>query len=825
MTIKSLEDLNTYALNPITYTDNRSARVVFDRGATVDQYLTINENATFDFPWGINIDDITQYDVALMEYTIDLSNWTSPITLTWASFPAHCTVNRTGNVWVISGIQNSSDWDRIKRARVQSLFGFSGLIAHSGSLSWFADAVATTRTVAQWDVFLTVTAIEYFGTAPDLTYVSNEVKNNISTTSIIVDPGDFDPVWTLRIYALDDTTIDEIFSDGSPAEAAWNDTLKEFVITGDSESINAVLSTLDIDFARSDADIILWFSLANNYTSSIENKIQWFYSRDFIADPSVVSAISGTLYVVWGGTAIPQVNTFFASEANPIYAFIADPFESNTSISTLPNFTWRPTLELQTEATMVPNGGYLLEMPATTLSSNFSTYCNAGFLIEPDPAEHTAVATVQSWPIKYKDALVLTIDQTLMPNWDAQPGSNYVLNRFTFQVGSGSLNSSGVNYTHQFYGPGGFSTSALSDSTANIPELVFVLEPVSSGFTAQSFRIEDGHEQLQSLDKWGKHTSYDIDLYLAVDIQSISREGPLYYGTDATGMFYNTRESISPADTSSVALTNWTSIEQDIANMNISNITIMDEMFLASDFDYDISTWSVGQVTSMERMFSNSRFNQDINVWDVSSVTNMSGMFLTNPFFNQNLNSWDTSSVTNMGGMFFDATAFDGNISSWDVSNVSNWAWNNPNTNTDVDGYDDAAYYQGQYGMFGSAEDGYYEYINNLTTSGSYRYNHYYRFGTYPAVADRVTKFNGNITGWNMISSNDMIGMFYGNKAFNQNISGWNTSNIKYFQYAFYGTGAFDQDISGWNVSNAVVSSNFDTNSNTNWTSGEKPTF
>jgi len=59
MTISSLQDLNNYALTPITYTDLRTAQVIFDRGATVDQELTINENNTFVFPWGININDIT----------------------------------------------------------------------------------------------------------------------------------------------------------------------------------------------------------------------------------------------------------------------------------------------------------------------------------------------------------------------------------------------------------------------------------------------------------------------------------------------------------------------------------------------------------------------------------------------------------------------------------------------------------------------------------------------------------------------------------------------------------------------------------------------
>ena len=45
MTISSLQDLNTYAQTPITYDDVRTAQVIFDRGATVDQTLVTPENA------------------------------------------------------------------------------------------------------------------------------------------------------------------------------------------------------------------------------------------------------------------------------------------------------------------------------------------------------------------------------------------------------------------------------------------------------------------------------------------------------------------------------------------------------------------------------------------------------------------------------------------------------------------------------------------------------------------------------------------------------------------------------------------------------------
>lgn len=290
MTIKSLQDLNTYAQSPITYNDVREAQVLFDRGATVDQSLTTQENYTFEFPWGINIEDITQYDVAQMEYEIDLSNFTTPVSITWSFLPAHVTVSRVNNIWTISDIRSASDWEYVKRAQVQPPFGFSGLIAHTGTLSWYADSLATTRTTATWDVNLTVTAVDYWSGATPLTYTANETKINMTTPTIIVSTDDFAPEWTLRISAaLNSDKIVEMFSDGSPAEAYWDDVQKEFVVIGDTDSVNTILASLDVEFGRSDVDLYMFYSLANNFTSNIEVQVQTIESRDFISDNAMTA--------------------------------------------------------------------------------------------------------------------------------------------------------------------------------------------------------------------------------------------------------------------------------------------------------------------------------------------------------------------------------------------------------------------------------------------------------------------------------------------------------------------------------------------------------
>ena len=68
------------------------------------------------------------------------------------------------------------------------------------------------------------------------------------------------------------------------------------------------------------------------------------------------------------------------------------------------------------------------------------------------------------------------------------------------------------------------------------------------------------------------------------------------------------------------------------------------------------------------------------------------------------------------------------------------------------------------------------------------------------------------------------IQLFKG-RNFNQNIGLWDTGEVTIMRSMFEDNTVFDQDISSWDVSNVVVSTDFDTNTNVNWTSAEKPTF
>lgn len=64
------------------------------------------------------------------------------------------------------------------------------------------------------------------------------------------------------------------------------------------------------------------------------------------------------------------------------------------------------------------------------------------------------------------------------------------------------------------------------------------------------------------------------------------------------------------------------------------------------------------------------------------------------------------------------------------------------------------------------------------------------------------SKFNGDISGWNVSHVTDMSYMFYGS-FFNGDISDWNVSKVDTMEGMFQGS-KFDGNISGWDVSHVT---------------------
>ena len=69
---------------------------------------------------------------------------------------------------------------------------------------------------------------------------------------------------------------------------------------------------------------------------------------------------------------------------------------------------------------------------------------------------------------------------------------------------------------------------------------------------------------------------------------------------------------------------------------------------------------------------------------------------------------------------------------------------------------------------------------------------------------NRASVFNGNISSWDVSKVTNMLGMFEDATAFNGDISGWDTSKVTNMRYMFSGAGAFNGNISTWDVSSVT---------------------
>ena len=66
------------------------------------------------------------------------------------------------------------------------------------------------------------------------------------------------------------------------------------------------------------------------------------------------------------------------------------------------------------------------------------------------------------------------------------------------------------------------------------------------------------------------------------------------------------------------------------------------------------------------------------------------------------------------------------------------------------------------------------------------------------------TKFNGDISSWDVSNVKDMSFMFWECPKFNSDISEWDVSNVTDMHSMFYECIKFNQDISKWDVSNVT---------------------
>jgi hypothetical protein len=122
--MNSLSELNSYSDTLISYTDLRTAAVVFDNATATNQTASYATNQSHYVPVGINILDIVLPEVELVSLDVNLS-LAAGATLVFDSLPAGYTVNNYGpGYYRVSNIQSAADWNLIKMMRVVTASGY-----------------------------------------------------------------------------------------------------------------------------------------------------------------------------------------------------------------------------------------------------------------------------------------------------------------------------------------------------------------------------------------------------------------------------------------------------------------------------------------------------------------------------------------------------------------------------------------------------------------------------------------------------------------------------------------------------------------------------
>jgi surface protein len=240
------------------------------------------------------------------------------------------------------------------------------------------------------------------------------------------------------------------------------------------------------------------------------------------------------------------------------------------------------------------------------------------------------------------------------------------------------------------------------------------------------------------------------------------------------------------------------SFNQPLSGWNVTNVTTgldaqsgMRNMFNGSKFNQDISNWeritpnvsTLANVIEMGGAFAGTPFNNggspDISGWTTTKLVNLNNTFQGNTSFNQPIGSWDTRKVLYMGATFNGTTNFTQDISDWNVSGVTTMAQM----------FYNATKFSGTPNMSGWS-------VSNVKDMS-------YLFAN--------SKFEQDISNWNVSSATTMNRMFFGtpfNNGGSPDISGWTTSAVTDMSYMFYGTTSFNQPIDNWDVSSVTTMTN-----------------
>ena len=272
----------------------------------------------------------------------------------------------------------------------------------------------------------------------------------------------------------------------------------------------------------------------------------------------------------------------------------------------------------------------------------------------------------------------------------------------------------------------------------------------------------------------------------------------------------------------------WNTYIKRVTPENTSEMISVWDKPLDETYDFQVGNFFCNEINSMywyirplmggSVTFVTNPYNYcPIDTWNTDAVVDMQNLFRTEPGPSSthqvpvgiNISGWNTTSVTTMRGAFENAVHFNGEIGDWDTGRVEDMShmfagaasFNHP-LNWNTGRVEDMSY------MFAGAASFNHPLNWNTgrvrTTKGM--------FGCAAAYGQPV-RFNGNISGWETASVNDMSYMFSCAPRFDGDVSSWNVSNVTTMEAMFGANPAYGQtgavnfqggDLSGWETSSVT---------------------
>lgn len=215
--MNSLTDLNNYNNSTsFTYTDDRYARVIFDRATPNNQTIVVNEGSTFALPVGIEMTDIVNFASSVPSLKVDISSvYGDGVRVDWPTVPASSTVTHpstdpstgttTDGIYKISGFQSVSEWNTIKAPNIELPTNipnaFSGNFTITVTIDWYDANIGAQQ--LQYTVAVTVLDITILTTPLPTVYqpsTTSDVENTPQIGSFVDDePSDpyIGATWTV----------------------------------------------------------------------------------------------------------------------------------------------------------------------------------------------------------------------------------------------------------------------------------------------------------------------------------------------------------------------------------------------------------------------------------------------------------------------------------------------------------------------------------------------------------------------------------------------------------------------------------------------------